>query len=55
MTLIVQNKSKFTELAIHANQELVVVFGILHVFQERIHGFFRVHIRQMISQNPHSL
>jgi hypothetical protein len=43
------------QLSIHTNQKLVVVFGVLHVFQEGIHGLFRVHVRQMIPQYPHSL
>jgi hypothetical protein len=43
------------QLSIHTNQKLVVVFGVLHVFQEGIHGLLRVHVGQMISQNPHAL
>jgi len=35
-------------LSIHANKELVVILCILHVFEEGIHGFFAVHIGQMI-------
>jgi len=35
-------------LSIHANEELVVILCILHVFEKGIHGFFAVHIGQMI-------
>gem|GEM_PF-1867841 len=35
-----RKSAKNVELAVHTHQKLVVVFGILHVLQEGVHGFF---------------
>jgi hypothetical protein len=46
---------RLPQLSIHADQKLVVVFGILHVFQEGVHCLLRVHIGQVVAQHPHPL
>ena len=52
---IINYKIIHSGLAIHTRQKLRIVFCSLHVFQQRINRFFRIHIGHMLTQNPHAL
>jgi hypothetical protein len=42
-------------LAIHRNKKLFVRLGVLHFIHEEIHRFKRIHIGQVIAENPDAL
>ena len=46
---------KNEELAVHAHQEFVVVLGLLQTVLHEIHRFQRVHVGQILAQNPHAV
>ena len=42
-------------LRVHAHQELFVVFRFLQTVFHEIHRLYRVHVRQVLTQNPHAV
>ena len=46
---------KRTLLTVHAHQKFIVVFGLLQAVFHKIHGFYRVHVGQVFTQNPHTI
>ena len=42
-------------LRVHAHQEFFVVFGAFQPLFHIGHGFYRIHVRQVVAQYPHAV
>ena len=52
--IIVICKKSFC-LRIHGEQELVVVAGMLHALVDGVHRLHRIHVGNILTQNPHTV
>lgn len=52
--IIVICKKSFC-LRIHGEQELVVAAGMLHALVDGVHRLHRIHVGNILTQNPHTV
>ena len=48
-------QSRLEILSIHGYQELFIGLSSPHVIENEVHGFFAIHVGEVISKNPHTL